>query len=350
MLSFCYIFLGSLLSISPYLRKDFLNMDGELITHHEVDKEITIYELRATTGLTRWYGQEVFTEVCMSKECKQVHIWLFWNGLGDYLGFQLEGDDQLTKKDHEPFTKNDYKQLDQILADKGSYFRYMELTDLIANQDSARQVDAYSGATKSFLTAYSVEGAVYTCFTLWRIVHGTVRERIRALFRQRIDNSYLEQLFASSDPPLLAQAIDLLIAYPSYQRTFAAEIIVVIEKCPDEGLALKALGNIEDDLLGDGKFQRQLVADIGATSSSMRAEIIWKLSTAKKVDASVVSKLLDSFLSGEIEVNELRLIYLMINDEMMADRQIHEQVTVLERHENAYVRKISAALLAGVGN
>ena len=316
-------------------------MEGEWFTHHP-EKGMTIYELRDRSGLTKWYGQEVFTEVCMSKECKPIRIWLFWNGLGDYLGFQLNETEQLTKMDHEPFTQDDYQQLDRILSNERSYFQHLESSDLAP--DTLRLVDGYTGATLPDLSSQSVAGAVYTCFTLWQIVYGPVREIVRQLFAGRIDNAYIEQLFASNNPAYLEEALDLMAIYPSFQKQFAGKIIAVIKSSREE-VALKALRDFESDLLADKSLQLQLVANLGTVSSLMRAEIIWKLSGAKAVDVVVVSELLNSFLKDETEVNELRLTYQMINHEMINDPRILHRVTDLARHENAYVRRITNALL-----
>src|SRR5690606_8549805 len=82
-------------------QSDFRTMDGTIIKHdyyHFSDSlsEPIIYELQGEDGLPVWFGRKVYKDVCETGECKTIHIWLFWDGTGNYSGFQIEDKEPLT--------------------------------------------------------------------------------------------------------------------------------------------------------------------------------------------------------------------------------------------------------------
>jgi hypothetical protein len=162
---------------------DFLGMKGDRYTHIYIDKNDSlssqeIIELRNEKGLALWFGRDFQKIVCLTGQCRKVHLWLFWDGCGNYLGFQEHPEDPLTKTDHAVFNSEDYLKLHQILSDSVSVLKDLKQEDLIVRtekDDKNPNIDAVSGATQLSLQEYLVRNAAYTCYTLWHTVYGNTR-------------------------------------------------------------------------------------------------------------------------------------------------------------------------------
>lgn len=154
---------------------------------------------------------DIVTPVCIDNICKPVHLELYWNLVGEYVGYDTHQRFPLTKYDHDEFVPEDYEKLHQLLMDRHSILERKEMSDLFdANAKPEKQityqgeeVDAVTGATKKEIKNTVVEGALYSCYTLWHLVHGDVRTKMAA---------YLEEHYS----PQLGHAF-LHSDYPDYQ-------------------------------------------------------------------------------------------------------------------------------------
>lgn len=134
------------------------------------------------------FYSEIMTPVCIDGICKPVHIELYWSLTGNYVGFGLFDQEPLTKFDHDAFTEADYQKMNALLNDKNSILSRQQLSDLFdENAAPAKKIeyqgvelDAVSGATRKEIKESVVEGALYSCFTLWHLVYGPVQQTIEA--------------------------------------------------------------------------------------------------------------------------------------------------------------------------
>jgi hypothetical protein len=133
------------------------------------------------------YFSEVNMPVCDDTLCANVELKIFWDLAGNYAGFDTIAGKPLTKFDHKKFISADYLKLDEILKNRNSTLRMLNKEDLVDKsvKVKATTVDAVTGATPATIKKATVEGAVYTCFTLWHFVNGVIRNKM-ALFTQNI--------------------------------------------------------------------------------------------------------------------------------------------------------------------
>ncbi|NLR81443.1 hypothetical protein [Chitinophaga eiseniae] len=138
-------------------------------------------------GRPLYYSRNIFTPVCYTGECKPVYINFYWDLLGNYIRYDLPAAQMLTKLDHREFTWPDYEKLQAILAKDNSLLADLQITDLIVpgTEKLTDSVDAHTGATLKTIQQEVISGAVYTCYTLWHIVHGPVVAEM-----QRITEGY----------------------------------------------------------------------------------------------------------------------------------------------------------------
>lgn len=128
------------------------------------------------------YAAEISTPVCADGECKLMNIKFYWTLLGEYAGFDRYVIMPLTKYDHDEFQQQDYQKLHELLADDKSLLGRRTINQLVEKPEmrTVNGVDAISGATITRVKESVVAGALYSCYTAWRIVHGTIQEKLKA--------------------------------------------------------------------------------------------------------------------------------------------------------------------------
>jgi len=124
-------------------------------------------------GVPCYYFSELFTEVCHNKDCKPVRVNIYWDLRGNYLKYELPDSAVLTKMDHADFLRYDYEKLHRILSNKHSVLGEYALAGLVSKQSGEvlTNVDGVSGATITTVKNDVIEGAAFTCHTLWHLVH-----------------------------------------------------------------------------------------------------------------------------------------------------------------------------------
>ncbi|MCP1381781.1 hypothetical protein [Runella salmonicolor] len=138
--------------------------------------EYTLQLALDEAGQPLYYFSNLFTPVCLTGECKPVYINFYWDLLGNYTRFDFPKGAVLTRMDHKPFKPEDYEKLQMILANTHSLLKEVSMEDLVGKgtENLADSVDAKAGATLKTVKNEVIDGAVYTCYTLWHIAHGKV--------------------------------------------------------------------------------------------------------------------------------------------------------------------------------
>lgn len=327
----------------------FWGMKGKIVNHPFADNIDSlsgqnIFELQNQKGLTIWFCREIHKQVCMTGVCKMVHLWLFWDGAGNYLGIQLPKNVVLTKLEHNEFEPADYLKLDAILRDTSSILRtikYEALTDEVKTK-SRYEVDAITGATKQSLSQEVVGGAAFTCYTLWHILYGPTQVAILEMLDKRIDQNYLTLLFKSGDPTYVSFAIRSVEKHSRYHLHFYPQIISAI-KSNKASLSKLALDYFQPDRLEAVVVQKRLLAL--KASPQKRYEIIWKFTKLRKTSNDVVVTMLELYQKHELIDGSLNLIFDLIQNEHLSDPRILRLLRYLEAHESIYNRNLTHQLL-----
>jgi hypothetical protein len=137
--------------------------------------------------------------VCDDTLCANVELKIHWDLAGNYAGFDTIDGKPLTKFDHKKFSSADYLKLDQILKNRNSTLRMLNKEDLVDKsvKVKATTVDAVTGATPATIKNATVDGAVYTSYTLWHFVNGAIRNKL-AFFTQSIYSESVSLLLLKS--------------------------------------------------------------------------------------------------------------------------------------------------------
>jgi hypothetical protein len=140
------------------------------------------------------YESVLKTPVCNDTLCQIVQIKVFWDLIGDYIGFDTLAGYPLTKNDHLLFTTEDYNKLQATLKDGNSILGRKSESELLDNNRKrySQKIDAVTGATDLQIKNAVVDGALYSTYTLWHLVNGDIKN---VLINSTINNynSKMEQ-------------------------------------------------------------------------------------------------------------------------------------------------------------
>ena len=345
---------------------DFWSMKGNLVTHIYIEQKDSLsgpelFEMQNENGLPVWFGRHIFKDVCITGECKMIHIWIFWDGAGNYLGFQLYEEQipepctllqtyysyPLTKSDHTEFEPADYEKLNDILRDTASILKTLKQEDLIIVSDSIDpyEVDGYTAATQPTLIDVVVKDAVYTCYTLWHTVYGPVQNEILRILENRISKEFLTKMFESNKPEYISWAIESVEKHPEHHKTFYSKILQII-KSENSVLANQALDYFRPELLTDTAIQQQLIQVMTGLDTYQKNQIIWRFINLGNAESQVVLGLLNLFSDNILGVESYNLILRLVTPEHLKENeQIIHILNDLSENENGYVRNLTKRAL-----
>lgn len=208
-------------------------------------------------GMFYW-RRKLHTPVCLTGECKEIDVGIYWYCTGEFMGLEVY-QAPLTRTDHHDFTEEDYQQLISVLQDDWSILREYDYQDLI--HEPVDEVDAVTGATRKDIAEATVQGAVYTTFTLWHLVNEGEKDQLRSLTATRLnqDTTLLNHLAIHQEKHYAYLLLDLFREGKLQgSKTIKALIINGIRDSLDHSfrkLAFQALNKVDFE---DPAFQLQM--------------------------------------------------------------------------------------------
>lgn len=332
--------------------KDYFEMEGALLKHpfpSSADSLSSkeIWELQDENGLSIWFGRFIYKDICISGICRMVKLWVFWDGAGNYLGYQLNNNEPLTKRDHVAFDPPDYYRLHEILSDTASILkdlRYDDLTDTTKETTpSVLNVDGYTSATNPSLSEYVIKDAVFTCYTLWHTVYGETRAQIKEILSDRMTSNYIQKLL-EGDTPYKELAIDQIKENTRYFHEFELQILEMIASA-DKNISQKAMSLITKEYLSNPENQLQFIDLIDSSQPATKYEILYKLQSLDVVFDESVLLLLDKFSKGNIGMGALNHVYQLISVEALENEKIQAKLIELSHSSDPYVANLTNSVL-----
>lgn len=127
------------------------------------------------------YVSHIETPVCSDTLCNLMDIRMYWTLAGGYWGYDTIRGKPLTKNDHLEFVAADYQKLHELLLDEQSILRRRHRDDLFDKESTrvSQVVDAVTGATAKEVKEAVVDGAVYSSYTIYHLVHSQLAAVIR---------------------------------------------------------------------------------------------------------------------------------------------------------------------------
>lgn len=141
------------------------------------------------SGLLEGYMAKINSPVCEADKCYAIEIIFHWDPIGRFVNYDTIPGQGLTKLDHIPFTQADYQKLQNILRNDKSVLASYQKEQLVKDTRIS-DIDGFTGATIQEIKDNVIEGAVYSCYTLWHLAHGPIphmlQQRTCTLFNEKL--------------------------------------------------------------------------------------------------------------------------------------------------------------------
>jgi len=163
------------------------------------DDMLTIYF--SGTSQPEAFSRNIYTAVCIDSLCRPVDITLYWEMTGKYIGYSLPPGEELTKREHVPFSESDYKRLSEILSDSTSQLGFYSPEEIHPAKQAVKKSDGITGATLPDLSPWIVPEAAYTSYTIWHLTYGATRDSIVNYTKKHLlSNQLLTNILQNKDP------------------------------------------------------------------------------------------------------------------------------------------------------
>jgi len=184
---------------------------------------------RDRNGFPAEYALSFETHVCTDDQCKVVEVTMVWNATGYFERLRCPPGKRLTKKDHAPFTAEDYAKLDRILKDRGSILRTWTLAFLERPVETTDGVDAVTSPTPITVQDSVIEDAAYTTWALWHWANGEIVPKLRGITNENCTPAYLNHLLVSEDRRYADFALDYLMEHHPSDPQFLESVFHILE-------------------------------------------------------------------------------------------------------------------------
>lgn len=254
------------------------------------------------------YSAHLETDVCSDGLCKPVNITIQWDLLGRFHSYHTDGRHVLTKFDHIELTQEDHRQLHKILSDTASILRDYKVEDMIdtAVHVRSQQVDAVTRATSVTFDGATVEGALYTVYTLWHFTNGPVRRRILEHTESLLSDPFVKYMLHSGKRDYVSFIFKNISS--GQRNSLTTDIIKLIED-DDEYIPHFALAQLGDSILSIPSWQHELLNRFPQATTTVKNAFLARLSAIQVDNASIDS--LISFLP-ELRENQIIAVFSII--------------------------------------
>lgn len=285
---------------------------GRILPFPVTENDTNSYSLNLVvdaSGKPSHFFRNIFTPVCFTGECKPVYINFYWDLLGNYVRYDLPPREELTKMDHDVFEEEDYNKLQEILANPESLLKDIAIEDLVSTgtDNLADSVDAKTGATLKTIKREVIEGAVFTCYTLWHIAYGEiVMDEMKRITASMVSPELLHTFLQSNNYHYQYWALESVIGSDGIpQPAYWADIKGIIGGS-NFFAARSTLQKLHPGVLESGETQEWLLGLYAKSAYAFQVAILKRLSEVP-VHSRVLETLTRELPSTNQELFELTL-------------------------------------------
>ncbi|MBX2876543.1 MAG: hypothetical protein KTR30_30765 [Saprospiraceae bacterium] len=326
-----------------YSKKATITADHEtqqtsIITFRDTLSEDPLFFVKSKESNTPlYYFKDITTDVCFDNECRLLRVSVYWNITGRYLGFDLPKGEFLSKRDHQPFSDDEYERLNDLLANPDLPLGQISFEKLIEVPAPALDsIDGVSGATTKDVSQMVVKGAAYTTYTLWNIVHGPTQDFVARNTAKLLSPDLIDLILKSPDQSDQVWVLDKIRPNSALTEKLTNTLREIIAG-DDFFLAYSALNAIKPSHLDSNKLQSDLFSIYENADHSIQRMIIEKLMKAPFLHSELVissRKLLVS-LNGK-QLGDLLKLY---TKHAIKDEATIEVVAEILNNENRFIAR-----------
>mgnify|MGYP000959372868 CR=1 FL=1 len=208
-----------------------------------------VVQARDGSGFPLEYRLSFETHVCVDDQCKPVEVTMFWNAVGCFERLKCPLGKPLTKKEHVPFTAQDYAKLDRILKDGNSILGSWAVSYLEKPVEAVGDVDAVTAPTPVTVKDSVIQDAAFTTWALWRWANGEIVPKLCGITEQSCTPAYLKHLLVSQERRYADFALDYAMEHHRTDPQFAESVFHLLETGERDQIlrALEFLGHAVPD-------------------------------------------------------------------------------------------------------
>ncbi|MEX2335973.1 MAG: hypothetical protein WD555_01725, partial [Fulvivirga sp.] len=200
----------------------------------------------------------------------------------------------------------------------------------------AAEVDGTSSATSPAVLAHVVDGAVYTTYQLWHLIHGAAKEEVQHLTVELLSPALISQILESPNQTDIMWALNHINGYIGLTPELQDKIIQFINN-DNYSLGERAINAINPIELRSDTLQLLLLGKFNSTNYSLKKLIIDKIKKAPELNDRVKMNLANSLkdLNGEI----LSRVLETFKEHKVAQPGIYQQIAELLQKDNYFISK-----------
>lgn len=262
---------------------------------------LDIYTVEDAAGILEGYRSHIVSPVCEDRLCYDAELDFFWDILGRFSHFEVDPNKPLTKLDHVPFSGADYEQLNRILLTESPSFIHLRRGELIVKPDpgDSTDVDAVTGATVKAVKQDMVEGAIYTCYTLWHIANGGIVFEIQEHTKRKINEEGLIRKLLRR-PQASAHYFLIENMAPQYFTVFLPEVLALAGQY-DPFFTVRLLNRLPQELFGRPEVQAFLVQRYARLEPASRQLVLSRLEGAETLSPELLHLLIRSLQEADAQ-------------------------------------------------
>ena len=316
---------------------------------------------RDSQGIPRSYGMAVRSVFCSDEKCDVIVLQMEWDALGRYLGYAVPEGEALTKYDHEPFEPEDYARFDRLIDDAASILGTVRKHEIIVRKkkmdgksrkpgtkanpegvagkaDVLQKVDGMSGATATYIKEEVVEGAAYTCFTMWHWANGDTATRIREFSQENGPEPWLVSLLDADEPASVDFAIEGLIRRELFSEAVRKRAQGAAGGCSEEGFKqLVSYMEMADAQSGNTySAHDRLIRD---ASGRRRVYVLERMLNKRDVPPLAFFESVAKELKDFKTFYEIQLYLALAEKHGLTSIAVYEAVAELLTHDNFFIAR-----------
>ena len=332
-----------------YLNQKTIDLPVKQVNLRVVDFESeismdTLYQYLSVEGFPLHYSRNIRTNVCFDDKCRLLDIVVYWNLTGRYLGFELPEEEYLSKTDHDPFTKEEYVRLNDLLLNPTSplgQYSYKEL--ILESSSNGEEVDGVSGATSKEVLEFVVEGAAYTTHKLYEVIYGPTKTEIVNWTKERFTFKFLEAVLQSENYSDKIWVLENIRGELERFPELKDQLITFIRE-EDFTLSEKAINVLVPADLLDSRLQIELAEIAVATDVGKRKWILELFLDAGEINPEILP-LFNSHVPN-LEIPAIvKLLEIYTTHQVDTDETL-TMVRELSESKNAYLANKAKAFLS----
>lgn len=300
-------------------------------------RRVTVVQAQDANGFPLEYSTHIVTEVCTDKKCKLVEVTMYWNALGFFKRIECDPDKPLTKKEHTPFTPEDYEKLERILGDPNSILGQQSLAFLAKPPDDLNpDIDGWSGATPVTVQQSVVKDAAYTTWVMWLWANGDIVPRLREITMRSCTPAFLSHLLKSDDSRDVDFALKYIRQHHAADSQFAEPVFHVLETGGRDQIA-QSLAYLDKAVKDRAKLHARLIDACLRMKATYSPMILAYFSSQRELPETTLEKL--SCVLDRLPYFQVHLILRLLDQRNYFSDQVEADAARLLDHNDFFIAR-----------